>query len=92
MSLEYGGWQFGGDRPSLRVNWNFSKYANAGERHIFAANISYGYLRNLGREDLPLYQLFRPGGENSIRGYKYGQVGSLLLDNFGTTSAMVLDA
>ncbi|MBL0312729.1 MAG: outer membrane protein assembly factor BamA [Holophagaceae bacterium] len=82
MSLEYGGWQFGGDRPSLRANWNFSKYANAGERHIFAANLSYGYIRNLGQDELPLYQYYRPGGENSIRGYKYGQVGSLKLDNF----------
>ena len=43
--------------------------------------MSYGYLQNLGREELPLYDLYRPGGENSIRGYRYGQVGSVLLDN-----------
>jgi outer membrane protein insertion porin family len=83
FGLEYGGWQFGGDKPFLRATWDFAKFANVADRHIFAANISYGYLRNLGREDLPLYDFYRPGGENSIRGYRYGQVGSVLQDNGG---------
>ncbi len=83
FGLEYGGWQFGGDRPYLRATWEFSKYGNIGERHIFAMNLSYGYLENLGDEAIPIYELYRPGGENSIRGYRYGQVGSVLLDNNG---------
>lgn len=83
MGLEYGGWQFGGDRPFLRATWDFAKFANVAERHIFAFNASYGYLQNLGRDELPLYDLYRPGGENSVRGYRYGQVGSVLLDNNG---------
>jgi outer membrane protein assembly factor BamA len=37
----------------------------------------------MGGDDLPLYDHYRPGGENSIRGYQYGQVGSVLLDNLG---------
>ncbi|MBI1752877.1 MAG: outer membrane protein assembly factor BamA [Acidobacteria bacterium] len=81
FGLEYGGWQFGGDRPFLRATWEFAKFANVADRHIFAFNASYGYLQNLGKEELPLYDLYRPGGENSIRGYRYGQVGSVLLDN-----------
>ena len=83
FGLEYGGWQFGGDKPFLRATWDFARFANVAERHIFALNMSYGYLQNMGREDLPLYDLYRPGGENSIRGYRYGQVGSVLLDNNG---------
>lgn len=83
FGLEYGGWQFGGDRPFLRATWDFAKFMNVAERHIFAVNMSYGYLQNMGREELPLYDLYRPGGENSIRGYRYGQVGSVLLDNNG---------
>ena len=83
MGLEYGGWQFGGDRPFLRATWDFAKFANVAERHIFAFNASYGYLQNLGRDELPLYDLYRPGGENSVRGYRYGQVGAVLLDNNG---------
>jgi outer membrane protein insertion porin family len=83
MSLEYGGWQFGTDKPFLRATWEFTKIANIAERHIFAANMTYGYLRNLSNEILPLWELYRPGGENSIRGYRYGQVGSVQKDNNG---------
>ncbi len=83
FGLEYGGWQFGGDKPFLRATWDFAKFANVADRHIFALNLSYGYLQNMGKEELPLYDLYRPGGENSIRGYRYGQVGSVLLDNNG---------
>ena len=83
FGLEYGGWQFGGDKPFLRATWDFAKFANVADRHIFAVNLSYGYLQNMGSEDLPLYDLYRPGGENSIRGYRYGQIGSVLLDNLG---------
>jgi outer membrane protein assembly factor BamA len=81
FGLEYGGWQFGGDKPFMRATWDFAKFANIADRHIFAVNMSYGYLQNLSSEDLPLYDLYRPGGENSIRGYRFGQVGSVLLDN-----------
>jgi outer membrane protein insertion porin family len=81
FGLEYGGWQFGGDRPFLRATWDFAKFTNVAERHIFALNMSYGYLQNMGRDDIPLYDLYRPGGENSVRGYRFGQVGSVLLDN-----------
>ncbi|BDU70246.1 outer membrane protein assembly factor BamA [Geothrix oryzae] len=84
FGLEYGGWQFGGDKPFLRATWDFAKFANVADRHIFAINLNYGYLQNMGKEELPLYDLYRPGGENSIRGYRFGQVGSVLLDNTGT--------
>lgn len=83
FGLEYGGWQFGGDKPFMRATWDFAKFANLADRHIFALNLSYGYLQNLSSEELPLYDLYRPGGENSIRGYRFGQVGSVLLDNAG---------
>jgi outer membrane protein insertion porin family len=82
FGLEYGGWQFGGDVPYLRATWQVAKYMSLGERNIFAFNASYGYLQNMGNDPLPLYNLYRPGGENSIRGYYYGMVGSVELDNY----------
>jgi outer membrane protein insertion porin family len=81
FGLEYGGWQFGGDVPYLRATWDFAKFVSLAERHIFAFNASYGYLQDMGNDPIPLYNLYRPGGENSIRGYLYGQVGSVQLDN-----------
>ncbi|MDP2876088.1 MAG: BamA/TamA family outer membrane protein, partial [Holophaga sp.] len=81
LNLEYGGWQFGTDKPFMRTTLEFTKIGNIADRHIFAANATYGYLRNLSNEQLPIWDLFRPGGENTIRGYRYGQVGSVNLDN-----------
>lgn len=88
MNLEYGGWQFGTDQPFMRATWEFTKIGNIADRHIFAANMTYGYLRNLSSETLPVWDLYRPGGENSIRGYRYGQVGSVTSDN--TQSPVVI--
>lgn len=83
FSMEFGGWQFGGDRPYLKATWDLAKYVTLAERNTFAAHLSYGYLRNLSDQPLLPFQLYRPGGENSIRGYQYGQVGTVLFDNLG---------
>ena len=81
--FEYGGWQFGTDKPFYRATIGFEKVTSLGDRHIFLVNSTYGYVRNLSNNDLPIWDLFRPGGETSIRGYMYGQVGTQLLDNNG---------
>jgi outer membrane protein insertion porin family len=83
LSFEYGGWEFGGDKPFCRTTVEFQKFTNVAERHIFGFNASYGYLCNLGTDTLPVYDLFRPGGENSIRGYRWGQIGSVIFDQYG---------
>jgi outer membrane protein insertion porin family len=83
FAFEYGGWQFAGDRPFFRSTWDLSKYTSLGERHVFALHLNYGYLRQLSEQPLLPYELYRPGGENTIRGYRYGQVGSVLLDPNG---------
>nr|WP_320133293.1 outer membrane protein assembly factor BamA [uncultured Holophaga sp.] len=80
FGLEYGGWQLGGDRPFLRTTLEFTKFTNFADRHIFGINASFGQIFNLGNDSLPVYDLYRPGGENSIRGYRYGQVGSVVKD------------
>jgi outer membrane protein insertion porin family len=81
MGLEYGGWQFGGDKPFFRTTFEFAKWTNIDDRHIFGVNASYGFLRNLSDQSLAIWEMYRPGGENSIRGYNYGQVGTARLDN-----------
>jgi len=81
IGFEYGGWQFGTDSPFFRTTLEYEKVGSIAERHIFAFNTSYGYLRNLSGGDIPIWDLYRPGGENSIRGYRFGQVGSIRLDN-----------
>jgi len=83
FGFEYGGWQFGTDRPFYRTTLEFEKVASITDRHIFLVNSSYGFLRNLSNENLPVWELYRPGGETNIRGYRYGQVGSQMFDNNG---------
>lgn len=83
VNLDYGGWQFGTDKPYYRYGVELSKVGNIADRHIFAANFNYGYLGNLSKEELPSWLMFRPGGENTIRGYRHESVGSVRLDPFG---------
>ena len=80
LGFEYGGWQFGTDTPFLRTTLEYEKISSITDRHIFALNTSYGYVKNLSHSDMPIWDLYRPGGENSIRGYRFGQVGSERLD------------
>jgi outer membrane protein assembly factor BamA len=84
FGFEYGGWQFATDKPFHRVTVDSSYFKSFAERHIFALNASYGYLANLSEEELPIWDNFRPGGEMSIRGYRYGYVGTFKLDNLGS--------
>lgn len=88
FGMEYGGWQAGTDRPFFRATWSFTKYSNIADRHIFGMHMSYGYLRNLSNQTLAVYDLFRPGGEASIRGFRLGQVGSFVTDNVGQITAI----
>ena len=81
VGFEYGGWQFGTDSPFYRTTLEYERVASITDRHIFAFNTSYGYMKNLGSGQLPVWDLYRPGGENSIRGFRFGQVGSVRLDN-----------
>jgi outer membrane protein insertion porin family len=79
----YGGWQFGTDKPYHRTTAEATYFKSYGQRHIFGFNASYGYIANLSGEELPIWNNFRPGGEMSIRGYRYGWVGTQKLDNMG---------
>jgi outer membrane protein insertion porin family len=81
LGFEYGGWQFGTDTPFYRTTLEYEKIVSLSERHIFAMNTSYGFINNLSNDQLPVWDLYRPGGENTIRGYRFGQVGSYMLDN-----------
>jgi outer membrane protein insertion porin family len=83
VSFDYGGWQFATDKPYHRTMIESSYFKSFAERHIIALNASYGYLANLGSEELPIWDNYQPGGETSIRGYRWGWVGSQRADNNG---------
>ena len=81
LGFEVAAGALGTTRPFHRTSLEFSKFFNLGGRHIFGANASYGYIKNMSDQGLPLFDYYRPGGESSVRGYDYGQIGSVLVDN-----------
>jgi len=83
IGFGYGGWQFGTDRPFHRTSIETSYFKGFAQRHVFAFNASYGYMKNLASEEQPIWNNFRPGGEMSIRGYRYGWVGTQKLNDLG---------
>ena len=76
------GW-LGTTRPYHRTTLEASRYFSLGERQVLAMSASYGYIKNMSAKGIPLFDYYRPGGESSIRGYQYGQVGSIYYDNSG---------
>ena len=80
-AFEVGASALGTDRPFHRTTLDFSQFFNFGGRHIFGFNASYGYIKNTSDEGIPLFDYYRPGGESSVRGYDYGQIGSIVVDN-----------
>ena len=83
FGYEYGGWQFGTDEPFYRATLGAERVGSISDRNTFLVNTSYGYVCNLGTGSLPIWDLYRPGGETSIRGFRYGQIGSVMVDNNG---------
>ena len=81
--FDYGGWQFGGDTPFHRTTLGFTQWQPLSDRQVLGLNASYGYVRNLTDRRLAYWDLFRLGGENSIRGYQFGQIGTTAWDDNG---------
>ncbi len=79
LGFEFAGW--GSDRPFHRTSLDLTKYFNFGGRHVIGLNASYGYTNNLSKNGIPYFNYYKLGGEDSIRGYPYGQIGSIVYDN-----------
>jgi outer membrane protein insertion porin family len=81
--------QIGTTRPFNRTSLDYSQFMNLGDRHIFGFNAAYGYIKNLSEAGIPIFNYYKPGGESSIRGYEYGQVGSVYYDSGSGRSIVV---
>lgn len=79
LGFDYAGWA--SDRPYHRTSLDVTKFIGLGDRHVFGFNASYGYTNNMSPKGLPYFNYYKPGGEDSVRGYSYGQIGSIVYDN-----------
>ncbi len=75
-SLEYAGTALGGDNHYLQSVVEYSTYHRPVGSTVLALRIRVGALRSLAAGgDLPDYKRFRPGGANSVRGYREETIG-----------------
>lgn len=87
-TLDVGGWQFSDEKFHLRLGLEMAKLWQMTEKHAIGLRLRYHQLTNLGKDEIPIWLLYRPGGENSIRGYRPSSVGSVLLDANGAPLAV----
>ena len=81
IGLQYAPSTLGTTRPFTKTSIDVSQFFTLGGRHTFGANASFGYIKNHSPLGIPLFEYYRPGGESSVRGYDYGQIGSIYVDN-----------
>jgi outer membrane protein insertion porin family len=69
--LRYAGGFLGGDFHYWRPEVGSSLYYPLRRRTILALNLSAGFIRPMMGVPIPIYDLYRLGGERSIRGFQY---------------------
>ncbi len=77
FGVEYAGGVLGGNNDFWRPTLNFSTFlpvANYPVRSLLAFNLEGGLLRQVGNRGLPFNELYRLGGDNSIRGHAFGSI------------------
>lgn len=69
-SVEYAGGFLGGDNDFIKYSADGSAYYEVRKGHVLAFHMGAG----LANTDLPDQELFRLGGGETIRGYRYGEL------------------
>jgi outer membrane protein insertion porin family len=74
--VRYAGGALGGDFQYWRPEVGFSLFRpiDIRKRYIFALNVDAGIIKPLGGAEIPFYDRYRLGGENSLRGFQYYSV------------------
>ncbi|HXU34688.1 MAG TPA: outer membrane protein assembly factor BamA [Thermoanaerobaculia bacterium] len=77
LSVEYAGGFLGGNNYFLRPEAGISIFrpiSRGTVRTIFATNVEAGLIHNLDKFALSFNELYRLGGDNSIRGHAFGSI------------------
>ncbi len=88
-SITFAGGVLGGDFSFVKPALNFTSYLPATKTSNFAVNLEFGMLRpynsqaqrDAGRDQLPIFERYRIGGDRSVRGFKYGAIFPIDKDN-----------
>jgi outer membrane protein insertion porin family len=89
VSVSVAGGIMGGDFSFVKPAVNFTDYIPATKSSNFAVNVQFGMIRpynsqhqrDAGQETIPIFERFRIGGEQSVRGFNIGGIFPLTKDN-----------
>ena len=88
--VRYAGGPLGGDFDYIRPEAGMSAYHPLGRRYILAANLEGGIILPFNGTEIPVYDRYRLGGEQSLRGLPFYDVlprtkdGAYFLDQYGS--------
>jgi outer membrane protein insertion porin family len=69
-SIEYTGGILGGDASFMKYNFTSQWFFPLPFETVFSMRGKIGYVQKTGDEDIPVYELYRLGGINSLRGLR----------------------
>lgn len=90
LRLRFAGGPLGGDFSYLRPEGDLNAYHPLGRRYILAANLAGGIILPFNNTEIPVYDRYRLGGEQSLRGLPYLDVlprdknGNYFVDQYGS--------
>jgi outer membrane protein insertion porin family len=93
IGLKYAGGPLGGDIDLIKPRFEFTLYAPVIKRSVFGFHVQYQFINNVGEADVPFWEKFYLGGEQSIRGYDIYTIGprSAQGTNIGGEKSLVIN-
>jgi len=74
-ALKYAGSFLGGDVHLIRPRFEFARYQPFISNHVLGFHVEYMFIKPIGNHQVPYWERFFLGGEQSIRGYEYYTIG-----------------
>ncbi|MDD8031908.1 MAG: outer membrane protein assembly factor BamA [Acidobacteriota bacterium] len=75
VSLKYAGNFLGGDVHLYRPRFEFARYQPIISNHVLGVHIEYMFVKPIKGDEVPYWERFFLGGEQSIRGYDFYTIG-----------------
>ncbi|MGB9906664.1 MAG: outer membrane protein assembly factor BamA [Candidatus Saccharicenans sp.] len=93
VSFRFAGSFLGGDVHLYRPRFEFARYQPLFSNHVLGFHVEYQFIKPIGNHEVPYWERFFLGGEQSIRGYEYYTVGPRDEKNIliGGTKSLVLN-
>ncbi|MGQ9800866.1 MAG: outer membrane protein assembly factor BamA [Candidatus Saccharicenans sp.] len=75
LAFRFAGSFLGGDVHLYRPRFEFARYQPLFSNHVLGVHVEYQFIKPIGDHEVPYWERFFLGGEQSIRGYEYFTIG-----------------